>query len=399
VEKAFINIQSRQKWAIPWMEDDGGMISAQLWAGRLRKDAFDAYRYGCDGLFGNHWRTRIMGPNVSCMAKAAWECDQWKVSAPDSVRDLPVKDFYTDWVKTEFGSLDTNLVNLFVAVDSKGHEREEGYKGDSPLNAGTWIKGPGALMINKVDEERIARYNFIPEMEACRSKISGAGNLERFDYWLNTFKFNKASLETALVQKNFNEVISQIKAETSGSKQKELAEKALQLRLKLTRKWEEMTLILLSVISTNGELGTLANLEMHNMRMLGCLTGHDQFLSSLLGLELPAEAFLSMDYPGKSRFIVTTVHGILEKGEDFCLRIRVLSQPGEISGTIHWKPLGAGKYQENTLTRMNRNVFEATIPASEISGDFEYYISVHTGKEQLVYPATAKKINKTVVIL
>jgi hypothetical protein len=302
--------------------------------------------------------------------------------------------------------LDTTLVNLFVAVDSKGYELKEGRKGDSPLNAGSWIKGPGALMINKesktsfpVDEKRIARYDFIPEMEAFRSEISGAGNLERFDYWLNSFKFNKASLETALVQRNLNAVINDIKAETSASKQKELAEKALQLRLELARKWEKMTLILLSKVSTNGELGTLANLEMHNMRMLGCLTGHDQFLISLLGRELPPEAFLSMDYPGKSRVIVTTDQGILEKGEDFCIRVRVLSQPGEISGTIHWKPLGSGKYQEDALKRLDRNVFEVTIPACVIFDDFEYYISVHTGKEQLIYPATAKNINKTVVIL
>jgi len=401
VEKGFKDIQSRQKWAIPWMEDDGAMISVQLWAGRLRKDAFDAYRYGCDGLLGIHWRTRILGPNVSCLAKAAWECNEWRVSLPDSVRDLPVKDFYTDWVKTEFGSTDTRLVNLFVAVDSKGVKLPDNTH-DSPLKASEWQKtdrGPGGLRVNRVDEEMIARFDFVSEMEACRSEISGAGNLERFDYWLNSFRFNKACLETALVQKKFNVLIDQIKAEASVPNQKELAEKALQLRIELAGKWEKMTLILLSKISTNGELGNLANLEMHNMRGLGYLTGHDQFLSSSLGRELPAEAFPSMDYPGKSRMIVATDQGILEKGEDFRLRIRVLSQPGEISGTINWKPLGAGKYQENALKRLDRNVFEATISANEISEDFEYYISVNTGNGQIVYPATAKSINKTVVII
>jgi len=374
VEKGFENLQSRSKWAIPWMEDDPALLSAQLWVGRLRKDAYDAYRYGCDGLFGIHWRTRILCPNVSALAKAAWDCDQWSVSAPDSVRDLPVNDFYRDWVKSEFGRTDTMLIRLFVHLDSQGYEQKEGHKGDAPLNASDWIKGPGALMLRRVDEQRIARYDFIPKMEAFRSEISGAGNLERFDYWLNSFKFNKASLETALAQKNFNKAIDQMKAEKSVSKQKELAEKALPVRLELARKWEEMTLCLLSTISTNGELGTLANLEMHNMRMLGCLTGLNQCLTSVTGRELPPEAFPSIEYPGESRIIVTTDQGILEKGEDFRLRIRVLSQPGEISGTMNWRPLGAGKYQKNELKRLDRNVFEAIIPASAISGDFEYYL-------------------------
>jgi hypothetical protein len=52
-----------------------------------------------------------------------------------------------------------------------------------------------------------------------------------------------------------------------------------------------------------------------------------------------------------------------------------------------------------TLTRIDRNVFEAIIPASEISEDFEYYVSVNTGKGPIVYPVTAKNMNKKVMIL
>ncbi|MGD0783430.1 MAG: malectin domain-containing carbohydrate-binding protein, partial [Candidatus Aminicenantales bacterium] len=47
--------------------------SPQLWAGRMRRDAVDALRYGCDGLFGIHWRTRILSPNVLALARAAWD--------------------------------------------------------------------------------------------------------------------------------------------------------------------------------------------------------------------------------------------------------------------------------------------------------------------------------------
>jgi hypothetical protein len=73
VEPQFTKIKGRPKWAIPWLEDDPGMISPQLWAGRMRKDAADALAYGCTGLMGIHWRTRILGPNVSALAKAAWD--------------------------------------------------------------------------------------------------------------------------------------------------------------------------------------------------------------------------------------------------------------------------------------------------------------------------------------
>jgi len=77
VEPGFANITGRPKWAIPWLEDDPALIIPQLWAGRMRRDAADALAYGCTGLMGIHWRTRILGPNVSALAHAAWRQKDW----------------------------------------------------------------------------------------------------------------------------------------------------------------------------------------------------------------------------------------------------------------------------------------------------------------------------------
>lgn len=77
VEPGFAAVQGRGKWAIPWLEDDPAMTSAQLWVGRMRRDARDALNYGCNGLMGIHWRTRILGPNVAALAQAAWDQSAW----------------------------------------------------------------------------------------------------------------------------------------------------------------------------------------------------------------------------------------------------------------------------------------------------------------------------------
>jgi hypothetical protein len=87
VDRAFQDVQGRGKWAIPWLEDDPALTSIQLWAGRMRRDAADARRYGCDGLLGIHWRTRSLGPNVGALAQAAWTQAPWN---RDPAGDVPV---------------------------------------------------------------------------------------------------------------------------------------------------------------------------------------------------------------------------------------------------------------------------------------------------------------------
>jgi len=384
------------------MEDDANLIGTQLWVGRLRKDALDSYRYGCNGLIGIHWRTRELSPNVSALAKAAWTADQWEgVSSPQN-RDLPSGDFYADWVKSEFGSDNQKLVDLFVRLDSKGIEQTEGHKGDSPLDASGWVDGPGGLMTNKRVEELAAlikQYDFLAELTAMRASISGAGNLERFDYWLNNLKFNKALLETALKVKQLQLAVDNIKKETNPAKRKKMAGKdALPVRLELARKWEEMTGILLSKITTTGEMGILANLEMHSDHRNQNLTGQDKYLQEL-GVVLPAEAFLTKEYSGKPRVIGTTDQSILSRGEDFYLRVRVLATDKNVKGKLLWRTFGQGEFKSVELLKMDRNVFEILIPASEITADFEYYLEVSAGSELVKFPATTPEINRTVVVM
>ena len=89
VEPGFARVKGRPQWAIPWLEDDPALIIPQLWVGRMRRDAADALGYGCDGLLGIHWRTRVLAPNVSALAKAAWEQKPWN---PDPGRPVVVPE-------------------------------------------------------------------------------------------------------------------------------------------------------------------------------------------------------------------------------------------------------------------------------------------------------------------
>ncbi|NTV80471.1 MAG: hypothetical protein HGA24_03510, partial [Candidatus Aminicenantes bacterium] len=87
VDPGFSRISGRSLWAIPWMEDDPALTSPQLWAGRMRRDAADALRYGCDGLLGIHWRTRVLSANVLALARAAWD-QNWNMLPKKVAEDI-----------------------------------------------------------------------------------------------------------------------------------------------------------------------------------------------------------------------------------------------------------------------------------------------------------------------
>lgn len=402
VEKGFKAITDRPKWSIPWMEDDPDLIGTQMWVGRLRKDALDSYRYGCNGLIGIHWRTRDLSPNVSALAKAAWTANQWDKLPEAANRDLPCTDFYADWVKSEFGFNNESLVKLLVYLDSQGKELKEGQKDDSPLNVTDWLGGPGGLMTNKSVEdltERVERYKIIDQLDVMLPTVPGVGNHERFEYWLTSLKYNKSLVETALAAKKLQLAVEEIKKEKDKGKQHEMAaDKALPLRLELGVKWQHTTELLLAKVSTTGEMGMLANLEMHNGKHNQTLTGQDQFLQEM-GVTLPPDAYPAKEYTGRTRVIVPTNESILSKGKDFYLRVRVLSSEKSVSGNLMWKKLGTVDYRKVELKKMDRNVFEVIIPSSEITDDFEYYIEVTAGKELVKFPITTPGINRTVVLM
>ncbi len=57
----------------------------------MRQDAADALAYGCTGLLGIHWRTRILGPNVSALAQAAWDQHDWNPAMSGKIQRVEAR--------------------------------------------------------------------------------------------------------------------------------------------------------------------------------------------------------------------------------------------------------------------------------------------------------------------
>lgn len=394
IEAAFGEIHGRPKWAIPWLENDNRLTQPEPWVGRMRYDAADARRLGCDGLFGIHWRTKAMMQNISALAAAGWDQSWVPANFPDASkpvgkdRTMPDTDFYADFGRANFGEIIGRAAGAIMAsVD-----------GLNMPAITTWLDGPGGIFINATPwEQERRKFDFVDKFAALRPQIKTAGNLERFDYWLNTYRVAEFMARVACDRGELDRAVARIKTATNEPDKKKLANVALGIRITLARNWAELLSLQTAATDTTGELGTIANLEAHSRRYKHLLDGDDAELTNALGAPLPADATPSTVYSGPARIIVPTVRTQVAPGESLTLKVVVLDNQLPKSATLHWRTLGRGDFKTIDLTHVGRAVFTVNLPS--MGDDLEYYISATTaaGKD-LVWPATAPAQNQTVIV-
>ncbi|MEN6425901.1 MAG: malectin domain-containing carbohydrate-binding protein [Phycisphaerales bacterium] len=559
VEVGFARVEGRPEWAIPWLEDDPALTIPQLWVGRMRRDAADALAYGCSGLLGIHWRTRILGPNVSALAKAAWDQKPWnpylgkEMPLPDPQhtegreggrdaaspnnpiadteqdvlyqtvayglkayrlkvpkgsydvrlqfcephyaeagkrvfgvtlqgkkvidkldlfatvgknraidytfpgievadgmleiqfdnimeypcvaafvvegngvtrkvncggpaidgyeadmarsdtdsrpRDLPAGDFYLDWAKAEFGSAVAEPVSTIFAKLDGGPDMGIGPERDAHLpRPAVWVDGPGGIAPDWRPWSKVEKdYAFVDELAALRPKVTGAGNLERFDYWLNTMRYLRAMGQVNCTWFRLNKAMEELKKQENAENRKQLArEKALPIRKELVEQTGQVHELLLETITTTGGMGTVANWQQHLLPSL--LTEPGKELADILGESLPADAQPSNSYDGPPRLIVPTVRTSLVAGEDLRLKVILVGRASPL--VLHWRPLGRGEFSALPVEHVARGVYRVRIPADRIAGkDFEYYVEAAMDGNTIRFPVTAPAMNQTVVVV
>jgi hypothetical protein len=385
----FARLPGRATWAIPWLEDDPGLSSPQLWVGRLRRDAVDARAYGCAGLMGLHWRTRILGPNIAALAQAAWEQGQWsRTGGADKPRFLAVGDFYADWARAQFGSgVGPAAGAIFAGLDGKFPR------------ASTWNQGPGVIVVDRRPWAEVSKqYGFVESFAALRPNARGAAQLDRFDWWLNTFRCARAMAQAGCVRGALDGVMERIGKLADPAEQRRMArDEALPLREQLLPIVGDMYAWLLATLNNSSELGAVVNIEQQSLLRTRFLDIHDARLERLLAQPLPASTRPWKEYRGPARLAVLTARGWAERGQALPLPIVALDRQPVRGVAVLTRPLGRGEWRRIEARVVARAVYQASLPPA--SEDFEYYAEAQTaGGGTLRWPASAPGLNQTVVV-
>jgi hypothetical protein len=327
--------------------------------------------------------------NCGGPAYQAYSAD-WADATETPDRYLSSGDFYDDWARIEFGpEIAARAAAIFKSVDSH-----------LPVTS-SWVAGAGDVAPDERPWHEVAgTFGFVNALGRLGSEVQGAGHRERFDYWLNTFRYMRAEARVRCLLAEFNLSMQRVGSEKEQSARAELARReALPAYRQLLAGIAEVNRLLLSTASTNGCLGTIINWQQKIWPALGEKTGQE--LSAALGSNLPLDLQPPKEYEGEPRIIVPTLRSVVQRDEELLLKVMFLDAQPPRQLTLYYRPLAQGEFTRLPLTNVARGVYRVKVPP--LAGEavaLEYYIQAetHAGRK-VVFPATSPTINQTVVVI
>ena len=159
----------------------------------------------------------------------------------------------------------------------------------------------------------------------------------------------------------------------------------------------------ISSVATPGDLATVANLHQHFPEDLTAL---DRTLETVLGKRLSPEAGRNEAYEGPGRIIVPTLRTAIESGEGLCLKVMIMSSGAGRAdetlptGSLFWRPLGKGDFNEIPLVHVARRVYQAKLPAPRpvLRQSNIIFRQIAAGKPS-IFQQRRPMLNQTVVVL
>lgn len=393
VNEVFGKLGSRERWPIPWLEDDPAMWQPQFHVNRFEHDMDRAIQFGCQGLLGIHWRHRIVDPTAGFQARFSWA-------------DRPTPDaYYEAYGRTQaagergkrlgrvLADADRNgkVLSTYAGVGKDGHAIEHAYSGDYGEAFTYWRD-------YRPSESELANLN---EVAAALKAIAGeaksplererAGYLSGYvgfllpyaEAWITAQKLGKVLAAAAALKKSQQLEAAREKVRSEG----------VPLWLALAPDVRRVMLLYQSLVATRNDQGQLAS--MHNKFVRLALVRLRLSMKEYLG-ELPAETeqlFGQVTQPdggAKTRIFLPTRPTLLAKDEKVRLLIVVPGGPAPHGVMLRTRLRGVTAWTETPARLLGRRTYEAILGPFAATAEFVEYSAAakSAGLETPVVSAT-----------
>jgi hypothetical protein len=376
VNEAFDKLDDRERWPIPWLEDDPGMWLPQLHVYRFERDMNRAARFHCQGLLGIHWRHRIVDPNAGFQARFSWD------------ENLTPGEYYLAYARTQAvgnrasrlarnlndADRDRKLLSTFTGDFKDGHAVTRQFSGDYTEAFTYWDPHepePGVVESQK---------QVAAALRAVTNEAASPLERERLEYLTRHVEFLVPYSESWAVAHGLHQVLEAAGELKRAGKAEEAREKVrvegLPLWLRLAPEVRQAVLRFQGIVATRNDLGTLASI--HNKFVRLALIRLRLSMKEYLG-QLPPEIeslYAQVTRPEEkapARLFLPTRPGMLAPGEKVRLNI-VSTGPGAVA--LNTRRQGAATWARTPAKLVARKSYEVTLgPFGPGTPLVEYYAS------------------------
>jgi hypothetical protein len=262
VNEAFGKLDGRDRWPIPWLEDDPAMWLPQFHVDRFVRDMDLAEQYGCDGLLGIHWRHRIMDIDAGFLSANSWD----KGVAPSQFfRRYAAAEAREPRAATLAGILeDTDrerkVLSTWTGTLKDGRSETHAYSGDYAEGFAFWEDHDPLESVMKSQAEVGAQLRALTDAASSPAEHERLNYLARFVEFLTPYS-ESWTLAHALHVKL--EKAGELKKVNKAAEARTLIQsEGVPLWLQLAPKVREVFLQYQEIVSTREDQGQLAS--MHN---------------------------------------------------------------------------------------------------------------------------------------
>ncbi len=407
VSEEYGKLGQRERWPIPWLEDDPAMWLPQFHVHRGAEDLDLAEKYGCQGVLGIHWRNRMMNADAGFQARASWDrtlkpaqfFQSFAAAQAESPRAKELADILTrtdrDWL----------ILNSYTGKIVNGHHEIHAYSGDYSEAFEFWAGYEPAEEV-KISQARVAQ-----QLRALTDKASSPAERERLDYLTRYVEFLVPYSESWVLASGLHKILQQAHALKQDGKTAEARQKVLDQGVPLWKKLAPQVrgavLIYQRMVSERNEQGALASVhnKFERLALFRLRLSMKEFLGELPpDVEQLFEEVRRKDTSAAPRLFVPTRPSALAPGD----KVRIFAvAPGGNSVPrlkLFMRRAASMEWRSIPMQLMGRRTFMKEIEAGRADSPLlEYYVEAEfsgpDASNRLTAPAGAPRQSYSVTLL
>jgi len=393
VNEAFGKLGSRERWPIPWIEDDPSMWFPQFRASRFQTDMKRAQDCGCQGMLGIHWRHRIIDPTATYLARASWDS---QLTAPAHYRSFcaaQASGARGGGLATLFDECDRHhaISSTFLgSYDTSGFANRIEIAGDYGEAFDYTTTRPDLAVLPR---QRVIAERFHQLAAQAASPLERG----RIGYFAGFVGFMVSYCDAYETAHTLDAVLKQaVQLRTAGKKDAARAyvvQHGVPLWIAMAPMVRDAMVKYQAIVATRNDQGQLASMQNKFVRI--ALERLRLSIKEFVN-ELPSEmnqayaAAISPEAANPLRLFVPTRPSLLKPGES--LRIFIVA-PGleEVAEVkLHTRRQNTQEWQTSTANHAGRSVYTAQLgPFQASDGAIEYYATAANDSQLLCDPPQA----------